>query len=166
MGEADQRSAPTAWLLSLGDPIRGSLLVGPRLGGLHATEVLLSLWPLGGATEGAHAVASHLADHALAVPGWATHREYDPVMRVVTLLFALWVAASVGARTLLGNACAAHASDAWEACVSGLHPRKIMECMGHSSISVTMDRYGHLAPAAGREAALLLDQMFGTAAAG
>lgn len=49
---------------------------------------------------------------------------------------------------------------------AGLHPRLIMERLGHSSISVTMDRYGHLFPAAGKEAARLLDQMFGTAAAG
>ena len=48
----------------------------------------------------------------------------------------------------------------------GLHPRLIMDRMGHSSISVTMDRYGHLAPSAGKEAAVLLNQMFGTAAAG
>jgi integrase len=49
---------------------------------------------------------------------------------------------------------------------AGLHPRLIMERLGHSSISVTMDRYGHLFPAAGKEAARLLDQMFDTAAAG
>ena len=49
---------------------------------------------------------------------------------------------------------------------AGMHPRVIMERLGHSSISVTMDRYGHLFPAAGKEAARLLDQMFGTAAAG
>jgi len=28
----------------------------------------------------------------------------------------------------------------------GAHPRAVMEHLGHSSISVTMDRYGHLFP--------------------
>lgn len=35
----------------------------------------------------------------------------------------------------------------------GVHPRTVMETLGHSQISVTMDTYGHVLPAVARDAA-------------
>jgi integrase len=46
----------------------------------------------------------------------------------------------------------------------GVHPRVIMERLGHSTISTTMDIYGHVFPSEGRAVAAMLDQMFGMAA--
>lgn len=43
----------------------------------------------------------------------------------------------------------------------GIHPRTIMEILGHSTISVTMNTYAHVAPALQREAARSLDAVFG-----
>jgi integrase len=48
----------------------------------------------------------------------------------------------------------------------GVQPRLIMERLGHASIVTTMNVYGHIMPAAGREAARALDQMFEQAASG
>ena len=41
----------------------------------------------------------------------------------------------------------------------GIHPRTIMEILGHSTISVTMNTYAHVAPALQREAAASLDAL-------
>ena len=38
----------------------------------------------------------------------------------------------------------------------GVHPRIVMEIMGHSQISVTMNTYGHVLPETQREAVRLL----------
>jgi integrase len=35
----------------------------------------------------------------------------------------------------------------------GVHPRVVMETLGHSQISITMDTYSHVMPALGAEAA-------------
>lgn len=40
---------------------------------------------------------------------------------------------------------------------AGVHPKVLQELLGHASISVTMDIYGHLFPSAGREAVRALD---------
>jgi integrase len=37
--------------------------------------------------------------------------------------------------------------------VQGVHPRVVMETLGHSQISLTMDTYSHVIPALQREAA-------------
>ena len=42
----------------------------------------------------------------------------------------------------------------------GAHPRAIMEHLGHSSITVTMDRYGHLFPDEKERLAKGLDDTF------
>jgi integrase len=42
----------------------------------------------------------------------------------------------------------------------GVHPRIVMEIMGHSQISVTMNRHGLVLPEAQREAARMLDQVY------
>jgi integrase len=40
---------------------------------------------------------------------------------------------------------------------AGVNPKALCAYMGHSSITVTLDRYGHLMPGNEREAAELLD---------
>ena len=37
--------------------------------------------------------------------------------------------------------------------VQGVHPRVVMETLGHKQISLTMDTYSHVTPALQREAA-------------
>ena len=44
---------------------------------------------------------------------------------------------------------------------SGLHPKLIAERLGHSSIKLTMDTYGHLFEGSDREAAKHMDVLFG-----
>jgi len=43
----------------------------------------------------------------------------------------------------------------------GVHPRAIMELLGHSSITVTMNVYGHVMPAMMRDAADKMEAIFG-----
>jgi integrase len=43
----------------------------------------------------------------------------------------------------------------------GIHPRAIMELLGHSSITVTMNVYGHVMPAMMRDAADKMDALLG-----
>ena len=40
---------------------------------------------------------------------------------------------------------------------AGVNPKALQTFMGHSSITVTLDRYGHLFPGSEGEAAVLLD---------
>lgn len=42
----------------------------------------------------------------------------------------------------------------------GVHPRVVMEQLGHSQISLTMDTYGHVMPATMRDAADALEAAF------
>ena len=44
----------------------------------------------------------------------------------------------------------------------GIHARTIMEILGHSTITVTMNTYAHVAPALQSEAAASLDRVFGS----
>lgn len=44
----------------------------------------------------------------------------------------------------------------------GVHPRAIMELLGHSSITVTMNVYGHVLPAMMREAADKMEAILGS----
>lgn len=44
----------------------------------------------------------------------------------------------------------------------GVHPRVVMEILGHSTITLTMNTYAHVLPQAQREAIGLLDGLFGT----
>ena len=43
----------------------------------------------------------------------------------------------------------------------GIHPRTVMEILGHSDISVTMNTYSHVVPELMREAAEKIDAAFG-----
>lgn len=43
----------------------------------------------------------------------------------------------------------------------GVHPRVVMELLGHSQISVTMNTYGHVLPDTQRDAAAKLDMLLG-----
>jgi integrase len=45
----------------------------------------------------------------------------------------------------------------------GVHPRVVMEMLGHSQISVTMNTYGHVLPETQRQAARQLDELLGAA---
>ncbi len=42
---------------------------------------------------------------------------------------------------------------------AGVNAKALSEFMGHSSIQITLDRYGHLMPGAESEAASLLDAL-------
>ncbi len=44
----------------------------------------------------------------------------------------------------------------------GLHPRIVMEQLGHSTIKLTMDTYSHVLPELQSQAADTLDGLFGT----
>ena len=46
----------------------------------------------------------------------------------------------------------------------GLHPRVVMEQLGHSTIKLTMDTYSHVLPELQRQAAETMDGLFGRAA--
>lgn len=41
----------------------------------------------------------------------------------------------------------------------GAHPKEIQARLGHSSITTTLDRYGHLMPSLGRQLAVNLDEV-------
>jgi integrase len=43
--------------------------------------------------------------------------------------------------------------------VQGVHPRIVMETLGHSQISLTMDTYSHVLPALQQEAARQIDTL-------
>jgi integrase len=45
---------------------------------------------------------------------------------------------------------------------AGVPTRAIMEVLGHSGISVTMNTYAHVLPALRQEAADAIDELFGT----
>jgi integrase len=40
---------------------------------------------------------------------------------------------------------------------AGINPKALSQYMGHSSITITLDRYGHLMPGAEHQAATMLD---------
>ena len=77
------------------------------------------------------------------------------------LLFALyrradkaWEAAGLATRLRLHQARHTYASFMIAA---GVNAKALSSYMGHSSITVTLDRYGHLMPGSEREAAKMLD---------
>lgn len=43
----------------------------------------------------------------------------------------------------------------------GMHPKLIAEQLGHASIQLTMDRYGHLFEGRDKEASAAMDRLFG-----
>jgi Phage integrase family len=44
----------------------------------------------------------------------------------------------------------------------GVHPKRISERLGHSSIKLTMDTYGHLFEGSDRDSADKMERLFGT----
>ena len=46
---------------------------------------------------------------------------------------------------------------------AGINAKALSTYMGHSTITITLDRYGHLLPGNEREAATLLDQWLANA---
>jgi integrase len=49
--------------------------------------------------------------------------------------------------------------------LAGVHPKAVSERLGHSSITITLDRYSHLFPTLQQEAAEKLDELLNSAAA-
>lgn len=49
--------------------------------------------------------------------------------------------------------------------VQGVHPRVVMDILGHSQISLTMDTYSHVIPSLQREAIEGMDRALGAPAA-
>jgi len=43
----------------------------------------------------------------------------------------------------------------------GVHPKVVQELLGHSTISLTLDTYSHVAPALRAEVAKYMQEMFG-----
>jgi integrase len=43
--------------------------------------------------------------------------------------------------------------------VQGIHPRVVMEILGHSQISLTMNTYSHVSPTLQKEAASRMDEL-------
>jgi len=48
----------------------------------------------------------------------------------------------------------------------GVHPRVVMEILGHSTITLTMNTYAHVLPEAQRQAAARMDDLFGATEGG
>ena len=48
----------------------------------------------------------------------------------------------------------------------GVHPRVVMDILGHSQISLTMNRYGHVAPLLRSDSADKLDDILGSKKSG
>jgi hypothetical protein len=49
---------------------------------------------------------------------------------------------------------------------NGVHPKKIAERLGHASIKLTMDTYGHLFESSDRESADVMERLFDEKKAG
>lgn len=134
------------------------------LGGGHAVYHRLTLGPVTDPTERAHADAALLHHHAR----WQGHDlvfckpDGRPLNgTAVTHAFqSVLVAAGLPALRFhdLRHTHVALLINL------GVQPRLIMDRLGHSTIATTMDIYGHIFPAAGREAADRLDQMFASTA--
>jgi len=43
--------------------------------------------------------------------------------------------------------------------MQGVHPRVVMEILGHSQISLTMNTYSHVVPTSQKEAASRMDEV-------
>lgn len=54
---------------------------------------------------------------------------------------------------------AARGEPAGHADVQGVHPRVVMEILGHSQISLTMNTYSHVIPDLGHDAARLMNDL-------
>jgi site-specific recombinase XerD len=46
----------------------------------------------------------------------------------------------------------------------GVHPKIVQEMLGHSTITLTLDTYSHVAPALHEEAARQMERLFASAA--
>jgi len=43
---------------------------------------------------------------------------------------------------------------------AGVNPKVVRECLGHSTIAVTMDTYSHVLPGMQEEAAVAVEKLF------
>ncbi len=100
----------------------------------------------------------HLTSHRLAPPlgehvfASRSGRPFDPGT-VATRARAAWVGA--GLEPIALHECR-HTYAAFMI-AAGVNAKALSSYMGHASITVTLDRYGHLMPGNEREAAALLD---------
>ena len=49
---------------------------------------------------------------------------------------------------------------------SGVHPKVVQECLGHSSVAITLDIYSHVAPTMQDDAARRMDSVLWAAVEG
>ena len=49
---------------------------------------------------------------------------------------------------------------------SGVHPKVVQECLGHSSVAITLDIYSHVAPTMQEDAARRMDSVLKAAVEG
>jgi integrase len=49
---------------------------------------------------------------------------------------------------------------------SGVHPKVVQECLGHSSVAITLDIYSHVAPTMQEDAARRMDSVLWAAVEG
>jgi len=48
--------------------------------------------------------------------------------------------------------------------IAGVHPKVVSEALGHSTVSLTLDRYSHVVPSLGEQAALAIEAVLGPSA--
>jgi len=49
--------------------------------------------------------------------------------------------------------------------LKGVHPKKVSEMLGHSSVTITLSIYSHVLPSMHRDAATAMDELFASTAA-
>jgi integrase len=103
-------------------------------------------------------LSAYLRDHNTAPDGRILHgRNFAPIEHIVVNKMVHAAAKRAGLPPVhahaLRHSCAAMLIK------HGAHPKAIQAFMGHSSISVTMDVYGHLLPGGGEELAAGLEKM-------
>jgi len=103
------------------------------------------------------ALATGRASGLVASPGRATPLDADKLTAPAT---AAWAKAKLAPLTL-HEARHTYAS---LMIAAGVQPKPLSEFMGHSGITITLDRYGHLYPGARAEAAAMLDRLLEAAA--
>ena len=104
-----------------------------------------------------HELATGRAGGLVCSPGRATPLDAD---KLTAPAIAAWATAGLDAITL-HEARHTYAS---LMIAAGVQAKPLSEFMGHSSITITIDRYGHLYPGARAEAAAMLDRLLDAAA--
>lgn len=103
----------------------------------------------------AHKLRSGIRDDAALVFGSDAETPFEP-STVRRRAIAAWAAAELGDVEPIGLHEARH-TFASVMIAAGVNARAIMEFMGHATITITFDRYGHIMPGARAEAAAVVD---------